>query len=154
MISSLLGMNRWMQGALTPESEAKSRRLGAVIGPVLMAVVASEFPLVQPNLYDEQIPPVVYLSGTLFFAAGVAIVRAHNRWARDWSVLITLIGWSLAVVGLVKMFFATRYPASYASAETSIFMVIEVVLFLVGLVITVQSYRPRHGRVRPPRSTR
>jgi len=35
------------------------------------------------HLYDAQIPPVVYLSGVLMFVAGLAIVRVHNRWARD-----------------------------------------------------------------------
>jgi hypothetical protein len=56
-------------------------------------MVVSEFPLVQPHLYDAQIPPVVYLSGVLMFVAGLAIVRAHNHWAKDWTVLITLTGW-------------------------------------------------------------
>lgn len=27
------------------------------------------------------------------FVAGLAIVRAHNRWAPDWTVLVTLSGW-------------------------------------------------------------
>src|SRR6186997_1097124 len=53
-------------------------------------MIVSEFPLVQPHLYDAQIPPVVYLSGVLMFVGGLAIVRAHNRWARDWTVLVTL----------------------------------------------------------------
>jgi hypothetical protein len=51
-------------------------------------MVASEFPIIQPHLYDEQIPPVVYLSGVLMFIAGLAIVRSHNLWQRDWTLLI------------------------------------------------------------------
>lgn len=120
-----------------------SRRLGSVVGPVLMALIAAEFPLVQPGLYDQQIPPVVYLSGTVMFAAGLAIVRVHNRWAREWTVLITLVGWGSAALGLSRMFLATRHVAAYSSTPSGFFIVIEVVLFLVGLVITVQSYRPR-----------
>ena len=53
-----------------------------------MAKVASEFPLVQPHLYATQIPPVVYLPGTLMFIGGLAIVRAHHHWATDWTVLV------------------------------------------------------------------
>jgi hypothetical protein len=48
-------------------------------------MIVSEFPLVQPHLYDAQTPPVVYLSGVLMFVAGLAIARVHNRWARDWT---------------------------------------------------------------------
>jgi hypothetical protein len=51
-------------------------------------------PVVQPHLYDEPIPPVVYLSGVLMFVAGLAIARAHNRWAWDWTVLVTMTGGS------------------------------------------------------------
>jgi hypothetical protein len=27
------------------------------------------------------------------FVAGLAIVRAHNQWVLDWTVLVTLSGW-------------------------------------------------------------
>ena len=32
-----------------------SKRIGGLLGPTLMVMVASEFPLIQPHLYDEQI---------------------------------------------------------------------------------------------------
>ena len=125
------------------EGDAASRRIGGIIGPVLMALIASEFPLVQPHLYDAQIPPVVYLSGTLLFIAGVAIVRAHNRWVRNWAVLITILGWLSVGLGLVRMFFASQYRATYAGTPPWSLMVVEGGLWLAGLVITVQSYRRR-----------
>jgi hypothetical protein len=65
-----------------------SKRIGELLGPTLMVMVASEFPIIQPHLYDEQIPPVVYLSGVLMFIAGLDIVRSHNLWQRDWTLLI------------------------------------------------------------------
>lgn len=36
-----------------------SKRIGGIVGPTIVAMVASEFPLVQPHLYDAQIPPAV-----------------------------------------------------------------------------------------------
>ena len=68
---------------------ASSKRIGCVLGPALMAVLVSEFPLVQPYLYDDQTPPVVYLSGVLMFVAGLALVRVHNWWRPNWTVLVT-----------------------------------------------------------------
>ena len=73
--------------------KAESRRIAGLLGPTMIVMIVSEFPLVQPRLYDMQIPPVVYLSGVLMFVAGLAIVRAHNRWGADWTVLVTLSGW-------------------------------------------------------------
>jgi hypothetical protein len=116
-----------------------------------MAMVASEFPLVQPHLYDAQIPPVVYLSGMLMFVAGLAIVRVHNRWCLDWTVLVTLVGWFLLALGLVRMFAAGQYQRGSAATAPATFMVIEGALFVIGLVLTVQAYRPERATRDPDR---
>ena len=68
---------------------ADSKRIAGLVGPTIVAMTASELALVQPHLYDAQIPPVVYLSGTLMFVAGLAIIRVHNVWTRNWTVLVT-----------------------------------------------------------------
>lgn len=120
---------------------ADSRQVAALVGPTIVAMVSSEFPLVQPHLYDQQIPPVVYLSGTLMFVGGLAIVRAHNRWARDWTVLVTLSGWFFLALGLLRMFAAGAYQRSSAKASSMTFMVLEGLLLIVGLVMTFKAYR-------------
>lgn len=120
---------------------ANSRQIAGLLGPALSAVLISEFPLVQPHLYDAQIPPVVYLSGTLFFVAGLAIVRAHNLWVRAWPVLVTATGWFFLVLGLVRMFAAGRYRQAAAGAGSTTFMVLEGLLLVVALVITYHGYR-------------
>ena len=117
-----------------------SKRIGALVGPTIVATIASEFPLVQPHLYDAQIPPVVYLSGVLMFVGGLAIVRAHNHWARDWSVLITLSGWFFLVLGLFRMFAAGLYQRGSANTSASALMVLEGSLLVVGLIITFKAY--------------
>ena len=81
-----------------------SKRIAGVLGPTIVMMVASEFPLVQPHLYDAQIPPVVYLSGVLMFVAGLAIAQSHNLWRRDWTVLVTLSGWFFLLLGVFRMF--------------------------------------------------
>lgn len=111
-----------------------------MVGPTIVAMVASEFPLVQPHLYDAQIPPVVYLSGTLMFVGGLAIVRAHNRWVRDWSVLVTLSGWFFLALGLFRMFAAGAYQRDSANTSATTFMVLEGMLAILGLVMTFKAY--------------
>jgi hypothetical protein len=111
-----------------------------LLGPTLMVMIASEFPLVQPHLYDEQIPPVVYLSGLLMFVAGLSIVRWHNVWRRDWTVLVTLVGWALLALGTVRMFAAEQYQQSSAGASPGFFMIVEALLFAIGAVLTFMAY--------------
>ncbi len=118
-----------------------SKRIAALVGPTIVAMVASEFPLVQPHLYDAQIPPVVYLSGVLMFVGGLAIVRVHNQWTRDWTVLITLSGWFFLALGLFRMFAAGAYQRSSAQTSATLFMVLEGALFVLGLIMTFQAYR-------------
>jgi hypothetical protein len=119
---------------------SNSKQIAGLLGPSMLAVLASEFPLVQPHLYDAQIPPVVYLSGMGFFVAGLAIVRAHNQWVRDWTLLVTLSGWFCLLLGLFRMFAASLYEQSAAMAGAGVFIVLEGLLFLVGLVLTIKAY--------------
>ena len=118
-----------------------SKRIAALVGPTIVAMVISEFPLVQPHLYDAQIPPVVYLSGILMFVGGLAIVRAHNRWARDWTVLVTLSGWFFLALGLFRMFAAGLYQRGSTQTSPTLFMMLEGVLVVLGLIMTFQAYR-------------
>lgn len=119
---------------------ADSKKIAAILGPTMIAMLAAESPLVQPHLYDLQIPPVVYLSGVLMFVAGLAIVRAHNIWARNWTVLVTLSGWFLLLLGLIRMFVAEQYRQAAAGTSSWLFILLEGILLLVALFITFKSY--------------
>jgi hypothetical protein len=127
--------------AASEDEMENSKRIAGLVGPTVVAMLLAEFPLVQPHLYDAQIPPVVYLSGTLFFVAGLAIVRAHNQWARDWTVLVTLSGWLFLLLGLFRMFAAGLYQRGSAEIGTTVFMVLEGILFMAALVMTFKAYR-------------
>ena len=120
---------------------SNSKNVAAILGPTIGAMVASEFPLVQPHLYDTQIPPVVYLSGTLMFVGGLVVVRVHNRWRRDWTVLITLSGWFFLLLGVVRMFAASAYQRGSASTSGTTFIILEGFLAILGLIMTFQAYR-------------
>ena len=119
---------------------ANSKQIAALLGPTMVAMLVAEFPLVQPHLYVAQIPPVVYLSGVLMFVAGLAIVRAHNIWVRNWTVLVTLSGWSFLLLGLVRMFAAGLYRQATASTSSWVFILLEGCLLVVALFITFKAY--------------
>jgi hypothetical protein len=119
---------------------ANSKRIAGLVGPTIVAMLVSEFPLVQPHLYDAQIPPVVYLSGVLMFVGGLAIARAHNHWTRDWTVLVTLSGWFGVVLGLFRMFAAGLYQRGSANTSATTFVVLEGILLAGGLVMTFKAY--------------
>ena len=115
-----------------------SKHIAGLVGPTLIAMTISESEFIQPHLYDTQIAPVIYLSGTLLFVAGLAIVRAHNRWMSDWTVLVTLISWFAIFGGLFRMF-ATGFYQQGAQNTTAL-LVLEIILLAVGIFLTFKAY--------------
>jgi len=129
-----------MHPSSVPVNDVESRRIASLLGPTMIVMIVSEFPLVQPHLYETQIPPVVYLSGVLLFVAGLAIVRAHNRWRTDWTVLVTISGWFGLALGIVRMFAASAYQHQAATIAIPTFIITESVLLVCGIVMTFQAY--------------
>ena len=121
---------------------SSSKKIAGLVGPLLVAVIATENPLANPNLYDLQIPPVVYLSGTLIFLGGFSILRVHNRWRRDWTTVITLIGWAATILGLARMMFPHAYIEN-AGGNILPVIIVELVLLLVGVFLTYKAYFDR-----------
>jgi hypothetical protein len=75
------------------------------------------------------------------FVAGLAIVRAHNHWARDWALLVTLSGWFGLLLGLFRMFAASYHQRAAADTSATVFVVLECVLLICGIIMTFKAYR-------------
>jgi len=103
-------------------------------------MVLSEMKFWNPTLYDEQIVPLVYLSGILLFVAGISIVRTHNVWTLRWPVIITIIGWSGIALGAFRAFFPQTYKGNFENGMTA--LAVEIALAGVGFFLTFQGYRP------------
>ena len=74
------------------------------------------------------------------FVAGLAIVRSHYLWQRDWTLLITLCGWFLLALGLFRMFAASFYRLASGNTSSLFFMIVEGTLFTIGSLITWGAY--------------
>ncbi len=98
-----------------------SRYLAKLIGPVFLAIGVGL--LVNAPAYRmmaEQFlasSALIYLSGLLALPVGIAIVLAHNVWAPDWRVIITIIGWLAIIGGVVRI----ALPQFVARVGTAIF---------------------------------
>jgi hypothetical protein len=110
-----------------------SKQIAGLIGPTIIALTASE--ALNLHIWENNIPPVTYLNGTLLFVAGLAIVRVHNRWTRGWPVLVTLAGWFVILGGLYRMF-APEAPQAPQSTPTYAFL---TVLFAIGIFLTFKA---------------
>jgi len=117
-----------------------SKSIAGIVGPTLIIMVLSELKIWNSTLYDTQIVPLVYLSGVLFFIAGLSIVRKHNIWARSWQTLITIIGWLGLFLGILRMFFPQMYISKFKNDNFA--FIVELILILIGIILTVKVYLP------------
>ena len=118
----------------------KSKSIAGIVGPTLMLMVLSELKVWNVTLYDTQIVPLVYLSGVLFFIAGLSIVRKHNIWVWGWQSFITIIGWLGLLLGILRMFFPQMYSAKFKNDNFA--FAVELFLILIGLILTIKAYLP------------
>jgi hypothetical protein len=123
-----------------------SKSIAAFAGPTLLALGASTLLNLGrlPSLVEQvaREPALIMVSGMLMFVAGLAIVRAHHHWRRDWSMLVTLLGWLSLLGGLARIL----VPFQLADAAVSlgdqpvIELCAAILVLLVGAFLTYKGY--------------
>jgi cytochrome bd-type quinol oxidase subunit 2 len=92
-----------------------SKTIAGLIGPTLVPIAAGmllnigSFAALAEQVSRDT--ALIFMSGILFFVAGLAIVRVHNRWTNGWPVLVTVLGWLFVMGGLARMLFPTGLAA-------------------------------------------
>ncbi len=115
---------------------AVSRRIARILGPVLVVLALTEgFNI---DVFAGNPAQVVYLNGTLLFAAGVAILQAYSRWTLSLSALVTLMGWVFLVAGLYRM----AMPAASQLAAGPATWATLAALVVVGALLSLSGYGP------------
>jgi len=123
-----------------------SKSIAALIGPTLVAGAVAvllnlgTWPvLVEQGFRD---PALIFVSGFPLFVAGLAIVRAHNRWERGWPVLVTVVGWLALLGGLSRILFPTRLATIAVGAvhTTGVLPAVAIVFLVVGALLSFKGY--------------
>ena len=60
---------------------------------------------------------LTYLAGFITVIIGLLIVTFHNRWTKNWTVLITILGW----LALAKGIFLVAFPQFIQSLSERMF---------------------------------
>ncbi len=112
----------------------ESIQLAGLIGPILIALSISE--ALNLHIWEKVQATVVYLNGLLLLVAGLSIVRVHNVWVMDWTVLVTLVGWLSLLAGLYRMF----VPRGQQLEKRGSTYLVLVILFGIGAVLSYYGY--------------
>jgi predicted MFS family arabinose efflux permease len=54
--------------------------------------------------YDKS-PAFTFMSGLFALILGMLLIKYHNIWVKDWTVLITIFGWAAAIKGVLFIAF-------------------------------------------------
>jgi hypothetical protein len=123
-----------------------SKIIAGLMGPTLVAMTAAmllnlgSLPVLAAEISHE--PALIFVSGILLFIAGLAIVRAHNRWTADWPVLVTILGWLTVLGGLVRMLFPIQLASIVAGVgqSTGVITAALVVFLVAGAYLSYKGY--------------
>lgn len=67
--------------------------------------------LFNPSFYKKEIPKLLENTAFLIFGGfmaiifGVLIIENHNYWVKNWTVIITIIGWIAILKGIILLAF-------------------------------------------------
>ena len=123
-----------------------SKSIAGLIGPTLVAGAVAVLlnlgtwpALVEQGFRDSAL---IFMSGFPLFVAGLAIVREHNRWEGNWSVLVTVAGWLALLGGLSRILFPTRLAsiAIGAAQTTAVLPSVAIVFLVLGAFLSFKGY--------------
>ena len=126
----------------TPETKARTRAFSRVIGPFLVIVPgivvvrAPETGTALTAFFDN--PALAWLTGGLLLFGGLLIIAHHQYWSSLAAILVSLLGWYLALRGVVLMA-APQLIESAAGAAMNMMAMVRIgfgVLLLIGLWLT------------------
>lgn len=120
--------------------------IAGLAGPLLMALAAAL--LVNRKSVGDLVtgvlnrPEFIFFSGVLTLLAGLAIVRTHNIWSAEWTVLVTALGWACVIAGIVRIVWPERVTALRDAAMQSenAITVWALVALLLGAFLTAKGY--------------
>ena len=108
--------------------------IAGIIGPILMILAISEH--LNFKIWQDVHPTVVFLNGFVLLTLGLIVVRIHNFWSLNWELTITIVGWILLLLGLIRMFFPKApQPKKNMVTNTSL-----MVLLFLGAFLSVKAY--------------
>ena len=110
--------------------------IGMIVNPAFYKKMFSDF---------MENSAILYMGGIMALVIGFLIVRFHNTWTWDFSVIITIIGWIALIKGIVILVLPKHMiSVSKAIINSPTFMKVESVIAIVmGLLFSFLGFCPK-----------
>lgn len=81
----------------------------------------------------EKSPALTYIGGLMALVIGMLLVEYHNFWVKDWTVIVTILGWIAVVKGV--MLLAFPQSVCYFKGWFKNSQIFSVFVIILGLVL-------------------
>ena len=118
-----------------------ARLIGPVMALVGISLLMNEAVFRKMALEFLRSPALIFFSGMILMPAGLAVVLSHNVWVLNWPVIITLLGWTAVISGVLRVFAPDRAlkigkkalaSKEFTTAAAAVWLVIGAVLCYFG----------------------
>lgn len=138
----------------TPEpAQARTRMFARALGPfftIVPTTVAVRGSYMRALFTEFKANPMwPWLFGAILLLFGLVIIAFHQYWRSPAAIIVSVVGWFLAIRGVVLLTVPAAYDAAgdavYGSGATVAIWVLFLCLALSGLYLTYVGWKPQPG---------
>jgi vacuolar-type H+-ATPase subunit I/STV1 len=141
------------------QAQIRTRMFARALGPffTIVPITVAVRGCYMRTLFTEfQANPMwAWLFGAVLLMFGLVIIAFHQYWRSPAAVIVSLLGWFLAIRGLLLLTVPGTYDAAgnaiYGSGATAVIWVLFACLAAAGLYLTYVGWKPERRTASSPR---
>jgi uncharacterized membrane protein len=142
----------------TPEqSQIRTRMFARALGPfftIVPTTVAVRGAYMRELFTEFKANPMwPWLFGAILLISGLVIIAFHQYWRSPAAVIVSVVGWFLAIRGVLLLTVPGAYDAAgnalYSSGTTAVIWVVLICLAAAGLYLTYVGWKPEPRTPKP-----
>jgi uncharacterized membrane protein len=136
------------------QAQVRTRMFARALGPfftIVPTTVAIRGAYMRTLFTEFKANPMwPWLFGAILLMFGLVIIAFHQYWRSPAAIIVSVVGWFLAIRGVLLLTVPAAYDAAgdavYSSGATAAIWVVFVCLALSGLYLTYVGWKPELGR--------
>lgn len=134
----------------TPEqAQVRTRMFARALGPfftIVPTTVAVRGSYMRTLFTEFKANPMwPWLFGAILLIGGLVIIAFHQYWRSPAAIIVSVVGWFLAIRGVLLLTVPAAYDAAGAVYAVVAIWVVFLCLALSGLYLTYVGWKPQPG---------
>jgi len=135
------------------QAQVRTRMFARALGPfftIVPTTVAIRGSYMRTLFTEFKANPMwPWLFGAILLISGLVIIAFHQYWRSPAAIIVSVVGWFLAIRGVLLLTVPQAYDAAgnavYDSGATALIWVVFLCLASAGLYLTYVGWKPQRG---------